>query len=97
MMDADVFAAVADGSGGCTVGDYWSTGFVAPTEDSANGGTDDLMDVICTVEGETMKAQFKRKLQTGDSSDRDIDPATIPIIYAFSSTTGGLQYHGPMG
>lgn len=97
MIDADVFAVVADGSGGCTVGDYWSTNFVAPIEDTANGGSDDLMDAQCTIEGDTITASFKRSLTTGDSSDRDIDPANIPVIYAFSTAAGGLAYHGPTG
>lgn len=96
MVEADVIAAVVDGST-CVVKDYWSTSFVAPVEDAANGGSDDLTDVTCSIEGETMTASFKRQLTTGDASDRDIDPAAIPLIYSFSATAGGLQYHGPTG
>ena len=97
MVDADVIAVVADGSGGCSVGDYWSTGFVAPVEDTANGGSDDLGDAECTIDGDVITASFKRNLMSSDTSDREIDPANIPLIYAFSATAGGLQYHGPTG
>lgn len=97
MMDADVFIAKEDGSGGCSVGDYWSTTFAAPLLDSENGATDDLTDVECLVEGDHIKANFRRKLKTGDSKDREIEAEKIPIIYAFSTSSGGLQYHGPTG
>jgi len=97
MMDADVFIAKEDGSGGCSVSDYWSTTFAAPLLDSENGATDDLTDVECLVEGDQIKANFRRKLKTGDSKDREIEAEKIPIIYAFSSSSGGLQYHGPTG
>lgn len=97
MIDADIFAAVEDGNGGCSVEDYWSTGFVAPVEDASSGGSNDLANIECSIDGDTLTASFKRALSTGDSMDREIDPVNIPIIYAFSTNAGGLQYHGFTG
>lgn len=95
MMDADILAAVADGSS-CNVGDYWSVTFANPSEDSSLGGTDDLIDKICVINGDYLEASFSRSLKTEDPNDNEIIPDNLEFIYAFA-TAGGLVYHGPTG
>ena len=96
MNSADIVIATNDGTGGCSVGDYWSTTFAKPTLDAEIGGTDDLTDTSCILENGYMNATFTRSYTTDDGFDRqlDRDASTATFIYAYHPSSDGLEYHG---
>lgn len=82
MQGGDIITCVMDGSQ-ARVYDTYSYGTFGPhPEDTAQGGTDDIMEVSGSRQNGLTTFEFKRRLNTGDSRDKALVAGNNPIMWA---------------
>ncbi|HAR32554.1 MAG TPA: hypothetical protein DCR95_00215 [Desulfobacter sp.] len=85
MMGADVIMCTVNGDQ-AVLTDAYSTGPTGPhPADLDQGGTSDIISASGSLKNGWLTCEFKRKLSTGDSRDKDLLPGDNPVIWA----TGG--------
>jgi hypothetical protein len=99
MKDADMIFGWVDSSGKVNMLDAYSTGETGPhPPDTTLGGTDNILDYGGKEENGWTVIEFNRKLETGDSQDKYIDPkGEIKIVWALGSTDDYTQQHSERG
>jgi hypothetical protein len=98
MINADIWMGWIGHDGQGYVQDYYSTQFGSPSLDTEIGGTNDLENIFIHSDGfgAPLQIWFSRKLNTGDSKDKNFVQGPMNFIYAFGEEgiPGQLQYHG---
>lgn len=85
MQGADVIICAFNGDQ-AVVTDAFATGPTGPhPPDVSLGGTADIISASGSLKDGWLTCEFKRKLSTGDSRDKDLLPGDNPVIWA----TGG--------
>ncbi|KAL7752582.1 hypothetical protein RI367_002116 [Sorochytrium milnesiophthora] len=95
MVNVDIWAVTISSSGTVDVGDYWSTNF-QPIRDTDQSGTNDIQNVqdLGAINGYSKVIRFTRAYTTSDSKDTPIVPGPMNVIFAWSTTSSTLAYHG---
>ncbi|KAL7748958.1 hypothetical protein RI367_005606 [Sorochytrium milnesiophthora] len=95
MMGVDIWAVSIGTDGTLSVHDYWSDNYLAVL-DTSLGGTDNLVYVqdLGAINGYKKVVRFTRALVTGDSKDLPIAAGSTNVIWAWSTTTSTIGYHG---
>lgn len=89
---ADLMKVSTDGTGSCSIRDYWAD---TPTEvllDSAFGGTDNSLFSFCYVSGGRLDFELRRPIQTQDTFDKEIKKdAFTDIAVVWDTATKDLN------
>ncbi|GMH46196.1 hypothetical protein BSKO_14164 [Bryopsis sp. KO-2023] len=94
MVGADIMVGNVVG-GVDSVSDYWADAKAEPGLDTSLGGRNDVELISGSEIAGVTKIEFRRKLSTGDSRDRDINSSGLTdIIFAYHATSDTLMYHG---
>ncbi|MBN1390759.1 MAG: hypothetical protein JXA22_08980 [Candidatus Thermoplasmatota archaeon] len=99
MAQADMILGWVDGDRIAHVQDMFSTGALGPHPlDTAQGGTDDILDYNGTEYGGWTTIEFKRNLSTEDTKDRNISTTGLmTLIWALSDSDDPSAAHTRRG
>jgi hypothetical protein len=99
MKDADMIIGWRVDTGGFEVHDAWSVDETGPhPDDTAEGGTFDLLEYTAKESGGVTTVEFTRNLTTGDKYDKDFPKeGKVKIIWATSDDDDFSAYHGRRG
>lgn len=97
MRGADmIFGYVKDGQ--VVVVDMYSTGTFGPhPADVTQGGTNDVTMVSGSFRDGILTVEFKRKLNTGDSKDKELKIGDNKVIWAVGDVPDPAAKHGRRG
>jgi hypothetical protein len=97
MMGADMIMCTLNGDQ-AVVSDAYSTGPTGPhPADLAQGGTADIISASGSLKDGMLTCEFKRKLSTGDSRDKNLVPGDNLVIWATGSSPDITVRHKARG
>ncbi len=98
MKDADIILGYVGDDGAVTVLDVYSTGNFGPhPADTAQGGTDDILESGGSESGGFTTIEFKRARVTGDDYDRPLEPGVNKIIWSYGAADSPTAKHAGRG
>jgi hypothetical protein len=99
MIGTDHVLGYIDGSGQLVINDYMNTaqqtcaaGQGVCTDESL-GGTNDILKSAGISKDGFLNMKWTRKLNTGDSQDREIAQGTLDVTWAYHPSTKGVAQH----
>ncbi len=93
MLGADMLICAMNGSQ-ATVTDAYSTGTFGPhPADIELGGSNDVLESSGSQQNGWVTFEFKRKLKTGDSKDKELTIGDNPVIWSSGSSADISIHH----
>lgn len=97
MQGADVIIGALSSSQAKITDDYATGAFGPHPADVQLGGTDDILNPSGGNQNGWTVFEFRRKLSTGDSRDKDLAPGDNPVLWSIGGSADTTIHHNNRG